>query len=71
MRPLFQSSVPCREMVLKAEMCLTQQVGDDMVEDISEPQFWKEQSWRRDVLVLCEVQSWEEQRWPVISSEAR
>ena len=67
---LWPSSVPCREMVLKVEMCWTQQARDGVVEDTSEPQPWKEHSLRLDGLIVCEVLSWEEQEWPGVDLEA-
>lgn len=60
MMGLWQSTVPCGEM-LEGEMCWTLQVGDDMLEDTSEPQLWKEYSLRLDGLIVYEVLSWEKQ----------
>lgn len=61
MMGLWQSTVPCGEM-LEGEMCWILQVGGDLLEDTSEPQLWKEHSSRLDGLVVCEVPSWDEQR---------
>ena len=60
MMGVWQSTVPYGEM-LEGEMCWTLQVGDDMLEDTSEPQLWKEHSSRLDRFIVCEVLSWEEQ----------
>jgi len=57
---LWQSTVPCGEM-LEGEMCWTLQMGDDVLQDTSEPQLWKEHSSRLDWLIVCVVPSWEEQ----------
>ena len=60
MMGLWQSTVPCGEM-REGEMCWTLQAGDDVLEDTSEPQLWKEHSSSLVGLIICEVPSWEEQ----------